>query len=296
MNFQSIDDAPFPVYPRTSLHATRDEALKTFKVRVEELGYHWQHPTLDASIPQTNAERETVFYQLLGAMKDIYVGRDIGSNAFNSRWAAHAPNNYAEEELEIACWDIINFAEKLHRQGSDTLSIRDPHSLHIVKASSHLTFEQRIRVIGTIAREWKARIDGMIKGDKLETTVAAPIEALQSAHTNKSANDDRALKLKFATEHEDGPKRQPRKRTRAATGVGHHDDSGHSDNDPNCVKPLSGSDNVVDYMVTSVTDSDIGSRKRTRITAFSEDLLDEVEILQSSSSCPDNPKVLQSTH
>jgi hypothetical protein len=67
----------------------------------------------------------------------------------------------------------------------------------------------------TLVSEWKSRADGVIKGITLQTVVAAPLEALRSARTNAVANKYRKAKLKFASEHEDGPKRETRKRSKS---------------------------------------------------------------------------------
>jgi hypothetical protein len=44
----------------------------------------------------------------------------------------------------------------------------------------------------------------------MQTTVAAPLEALHSARSNTVANKRRADQLKFASEHENGPKKKAR--------------------------------------------------------------------------------------
>jgi hypothetical protein len=49
---------------------------------------------------------------------------------------------------------------------------------------------------------------GLIKSNTLQTTVAAPLEALQSARNNcdeAKANKNRGAQLKFANEHQDAP-------------------------------------------------------------------------------------------
>jgi hypothetical protein len=67
----------------------------------------------------------------------------------------------------------------------------------------------------TLISEWKSRADGVIKGNTLHTVVAAPLEALRSARTNAVANKYRKAKLKFASEHENGPRRENRKRSKS---------------------------------------------------------------------------------
>jgi hypothetical protein len=96
----------------------------------------------------------------------------------------------------------------LHREGPSALDIRDPNYAKHIKSNAHLTFAQRIRVIATLVMEWKARSDGLIKGDTVQTVVAAPLEALQSAGNNSVANQSRKRKLKFADENQPELKKQ----------------------------------------------------------------------------------------
>jgi hypothetical protein len=117
-------------------------------------------------------------------------------------------------------------AEQLHREGPSALSIRDPNYLLQIRASAHLTFEQRVRVIATLAMEWKARNDGLIKGDTLQTTVAAPLEALHSARANAEANKHRAEQLRFLREHQDAPKRNIQQRSECSFN---HEQDYHTD-------------------------------------------------------------------
>jgi hypothetical protein len=75
-----------------------------------------------------------------------------------------------------------HLAKKLHREGPSVLSIRDPNFLAQLKAPGHLMFGHRIRVLAKLVLAWKARADGLIKGDSLRTTVGAPLQALQCAN------------------------------------------------------------------------------------------------------------------
>jgi hypothetical protein len=68
-----------------------------------------------------------------------------------------------------------------------------------------------MRVIATLAMEWKARNDGLIKGVTVQTTVAAPLEALQSAQNNSKANKHRAQALEFAKENQPEQKKRETK-------------------------------------------------------------------------------------
>jgi hypothetical protein len=109
---------------------------------------------------------------------------------------------------------LQHLAERLHREGPSALLIGDPNYLTQIRASAHLTFKQRIHVIATLAMEWKARTDGLIKGSSLQTVVAAPLEALQSARANAEANQFRAGQLDFAKNHQDAPQRPVQQRSK----------------------------------------------------------------------------------
>lgn len=214
----NVKDAELPDYSQIRLtYPTRNIALSNSKKGLQALEKHFLDSNMDASIPQTNAQRQDAARIILGAMKDTSRAKDVGSKHFNSRWAADAKNKYDNDDLETTAWEIVNLAERLHREGPSTLSNRDPHYFPYIKSSAHLTFEQRITVIATLSSEWKARNDGLIKGTTLETSVAAPLEALQSARNNFAANKDRGKKLDFAKKHEndeDAPKLKEKKRSK----------------------------------------------------------------------------------
>jgi hypothetical protein len=65
-----------------------------------------------------------------------------------------------------------------------------------------------MRVIVTLAMQWKARNDGLIKGDTVQTVVAAPLETLRSAENNWKANQDRADSLTFAKKNKPNSKKR----------------------------------------------------------------------------------------
>lgn len=177
-----VEDAPLPDYSHIKLEsATREESANAFKTRLASLETHWTPPSPDTSIPVTNADRQAAVRIIFGAMKDTSNASDADSKAFHSRWGADALRKYDDVDMLETSWHVVDLAEQLHREGPSILSVRDPHYLAQIKSSGHLTFIQRIRVIASLLIEWKARCDGMIKGDRLHTTVGAPLEALQSA-------------------------------------------------------------------------------------------------------------------
>jgi hypothetical protein len=197
-----------PDYSRVALSfSSRDAAAAAAAQKLaNKLANEFRRAHEDASIPQTADERLEIVRTLFGAMKDVSRAKDIESEGVTSRWGPKASKSYDDVDIEATCWEIVTLAERLHREGPSALSIRDPNYVVHIKNCAKLTFDQRMRVITTLAYQWKARCDGLIKGDTIQTVVAAPLEALQSAVNNWAANAKRAKLYKFAKAHEDGPK------------------------------------------------------------------------------------------
>jgi hypothetical protein len=197
-----------PNYSQVALSfSSRDAAAAAAAQKLaNKLANEFRRAHEDASIPQTVDERLEIVRTLFGAMKDVSRAKDIESEGVTSRWGPKASKRYDDVDIEATCWEIVTLTERLHREGPSVLSIRDPNYVVHIKNCAKLTFDQRMRVITTLAYQWKARCDGLIKGDTIQTVVAAPLEALQSAVNNWAANAKRAKLYKFAKAHEDGPK------------------------------------------------------------------------------------------
>jgi hypothetical protein len=203
----SMNDV-LPDYSQVALSfSSRDAAAAAAAQKLaNKLANEFHSAHEDASIPQTADERLEIVRTLFGAMKDVSRAKDIESEGVTSRWGPKASKSYDDVDIDTTCWEIVTLAERLHREGPSVLSIRDPNYVVHIKNCAKLTFDQRMRVITTLAYQWKARCDGLIKGDTIQTVVAAPLEALQSAVNNWAANAKRAKLYKFAKAHEDGPK------------------------------------------------------------------------------------------
>jgi hypothetical protein len=202
-------DAELPDYRQVALsYATRDAAAAAAAQKLADpLAAYFRSASEDDSIPKTDDERLEIVTKLFGAMKDVSRANDIDSPVVQSRWSADAGKRYNDVDIEATCWEIVSLAERLHVEGPSALSIRDSNYVKHIKNCADLTFVQRMRVITTIAFQWKARCDGLIKGDTVQTLVAAPLEALQSAVNNWKANKERTSLYKFAKNHRDGPKK-----------------------------------------------------------------------------------------
>lgn len=208
-----------PDYSNTVLNFnTREEALGDLYSRLYDENEGWNPPEEDDTVPETDMERRGAARIILGALMDTSRAQDADSRGFKSRWAPNAARPYEYGDLETAAWEVVSLAERLHLEGPTVLEIRDANYVENINFSSHLTFEQRIKILAKLVMEWKARADGLIKGDTLHTAVGAPLEALSSARSNYGANKERNKALKWAKDHKDGPKSKValKKRKRAA--------------------------------------------------------------------------------
>ncbi|KAH7406369.1 hypothetical protein DE146DRAFT_629705 [Phaeosphaeria sp. MPI-PUGE-AT-0046c] len=192
-----------PDYGNTVLQfASGDAALISLQNRLNTIKGSFIALGEDSTIPQNDEQIKDAVKTVLGAIKDVAHAKDSNSRAFKSRWVDNAQHPYSDEVLETTSWRIVNLCVKLHREGPSALSIGDPHYLPQIKKSAHLKFADRIKTIATLLIEWKARCDGVIKGDTLQTVVAAPIEAFKSAGSNSVGNKTRANRIKLGGERE----------------------------------------------------------------------------------------------
>jgi hypothetical protein len=188
---KDIKDAKLPGYSQVQFSFdTRDAATSHSKQLRDKLKKHFLDSATVLSIPNTNVERENAAPQIFRARKDTSRAKDASSTDFNFRWADGAIKKYRDETLAAITWEIARLAERLHRGGPSTLSNRDPHYFPQIEASAHVTFKERLNVIVTLCVDWKACNIDVIKGTTLETTIAAPLEVLQSTINNDIVDED----------------------------------------------------------------------------------------------------------
>jgi hypothetical protein len=103
-----VDKFVLPDYTHTQLlHTSRDQAVSAHNNMLKSLDSHFQPPSPDSTIPQTDAERQAAVRILVDAMQDISHADDAGSKAFESRWAPNAPRKYEELDIQITAWEIV---------------------------------------------------------------------------------------------------------------------------------------------------------------------------------------------
>ncbi|KAF1937454.1 hypothetical protein EJ02DRAFT_426604 [Clathrospora elynae] len=150
----------------------------------------WQPPSNDRTIPQTDAQRALYVQRLMSGILDISHTKET-SKPFQNRWKskiAIGKLHYEIDDVETVCWDLIYITERLHRQGPSTLSIFDKTSLGHVEKSRGSTFAQRVNAMIGLARETKASVDSLMRGEKLEMFVACAQHKFKECLQNRVGN------------------------------------------------------------------------------------------------------------
>jgi hypothetical protein len=93
--------------PVNLFHANRDQATAARKARLANLDTHFDLPSPDPSIPQSDAQRQASVRIIAAAMMDISHAEDAGTKAFNSRWAPNAPRKYEEFDIQATAWEAV---------------------------------------------------------------------------------------------------------------------------------------------------------------------------------------------
>ncbi|KAJ4299834.1 hypothetical protein N0V90_005080 [Kalmusia sp. IMI 367209] len=157
---------------------------------ISNLAHAWMPPQNDTTLPQTEQEKRNVVQALLHAMLDNSECLDKDSKAFTHRISGGT--YYKREQMEKVCWDIMLLTFRLHTEGPQILSIYDQKFLKIINKTRNFTFRERIEAICDLLRLFKTRLVPLMKGDTLQHTVAAPNDALDSAHANQKQGRKRA--------------------------------------------------------------------------------------------------------
>ncbi|PSN65460.1 hypothetical protein BS50DRAFT_636223 [Corynespora cassiicola Philippines] len=173
---------------------SQHEASAASQDRIADSELDWSSPQDDDTLPTTDEERSEVVRRLLGAMLETNHCKDPGSRSFAHRWK-EGSTFYHVEDMERVCWEIQEFAEKLHREGPRILSIHDKNYLGIVAKTKDLKFSDRIQLIMTLMVEFKSRCDKLMRGGAVQEYVAAPQEVLRTGRVNIKSNKDRQAYL-----------------------------------------------------------------------------------------------------
>ncbi|CAG5161406.1 uncharacterized protein ALTATR162_LOCUS6022 [Alternaria atra] len=166
------------------------EAKKAMLFR--HLDKEWFAPISDDTIPTNDEERAAYVVELLEAMKDTSTCSDRRETpAFVNRWTRDAVNAPHPEHMEKVCWQLVDVSEHLHINGPVSLPIYDKQALATARKSRFLTFAQRMDQLCALLRLSKSRCFSLLKGENLETTVAAPAQRYSGTIVNCAQNDKR---------------------------------------------------------------------------------------------------------
>jgi hypothetical protein len=174
------------------LFANYDQAQQAFSQR--HVPHNWQPPRSDGSIPTNQTDREKYIVQLMAAFLDISKCSDSDTvKTYQQHWTGttqdHTDTGY--QDLETACWKILEVAEALHRVGPRCLHIFDKHKFRLAYKSRSMRFSQRIQALCDLLRLSKARCSRLLDFDELENTVAAPQYIHRLCEGNKHDNRKR---------------------------------------------------------------------------------------------------------
>jgi hypothetical protein len=166
------------------------EAKKAMLSR--HLDKEWFAPIGDNTIPINDEERAAYVIELLEAMKDTSTCSDRRETpAFVNRWTRDAINAPHPEHMEKVCWQLVDVSEHLHINGPVSLPIYDKQALATARKSRFLTFAQRMDHLCALLRLSKSRCFSLLKGENLETTVAAPAQRYSGTIVNCAQNGKR---------------------------------------------------------------------------------------------------------
>jgi hypothetical protein len=184
---------PIPTGPVDGLlFASRAQATQAFLQR--QAPHNWQPLRTDVTIPQTQADRNRYVAQLKTAMVDISQCNDsTNTTSFQERWAniARGISVYAPQDMDMACENLLDVAEHLHRHGPSSLHIYDSSKLRTISQSRNLTFARRIETLCALLRLSKSRCDMVMDFDDLGVTVGAPAYVISMIKSNKKQNVNR---------------------------------------------------------------------------------------------------------
>ncbi|CAO2649921.1 Nn.00g012130.m01.CDS01 [Neocucurbitaria sp. VM-36] len=207
--------------------------------RQEVKGLMWD-PRPDNTLPTSQKEREVIVQELFDSMQDVSAIQDKKTNMMlQKRWLgiAEAKNVASDQEAESAetnesdaaqatatdevykpwvkekiYWELLDIAERIYVEGTGFISIHDPATLQECERWRELTFRERIDKLIQVCKEYKSRVDKMLRGGVLEEYVLCPDMLLKNSKNNRLHNDVRKEDIA------EGRKRagRPPKKTRAA--------------------------------------------------------------------------------
>jgi hypothetical protein len=91
------------------------------------------------------------------------------------------------------------------------VAILDPSKLAACEAARDLTFKERINTLERVCRQYKARVDKMLKGGVIEEYVLCPNTLITISRSNRGLNDTRMKDIVDARERDDRPSKKKAK-------------------------------------------------------------------------------------
>ncbi|KAH7377362.1 hypothetical protein BKA66DRAFT_443394 [Pyrenochaeta sp. MPI-SDFR-AT-0127] len=158
----------------------------------------WRSPANDAGVPTTDHERQKWVVRLLDAVNNIENTHDKQGAVFKKRWfdpSKGASSFYSAVDKEILCWDILDLAERLHRDGPKVFLAFDPTFWKHAAKTRFWDFEKRMKNIIELLTYSKGRCDKLLTGVGLQLIVANPTVLINTTKDNVRQNKKRQALL-----------------------------------------------------------------------------------------------------
>lgn len=158
----------------------------------------WQCPANDNTIPSTDEARQEWVTKLLNAMNNVKDVNDKQGLVFKKHWfdsSRGTSDFYSVIDKEIICWDILDLAERLHRQGPHVLNSFDPTFWVQAAKTRGWTFQKRIQSIVDLLMYSKSRCEKLLGGAGLQPVVTNPIGLKSATKGNLKQNRKRQALL-----------------------------------------------------------------------------------------------------
>jgi hypothetical protein len=164
-------------------------------------------PVQDTTIPRTHNDVLEAVKKVRDAIKDTSQALDSRKGPYVVRWMPDS-TYYTPIDFEEVAWNIVEFAIKLHTKGW-TRQVNDPNLKQQLVKEKDLSFADRISNVMELVRVCisssadnralplidhqmsKSCCDYLMKNEKLDTYIGAPVSAAKTYRINKHANDRR---------------------------------------------------------------------------------------------------------
>ncbi|KAI8941153.1 hypothetical protein NX059_002390 [Plenodomus lindquistii] len=174
---------------------------------------HVVSPRGTEGLPRNQIERQLIVKRLLENMQDLTQAGDLKtSTTFQNRWLglkftrdgpfpqvypSTAINNfYSYKKKQLLCWELLHFAEQIHRDGLELPSLAPDCDIAKVVREQEYSFEERMNLIVDIIHFQKSRVDAMFSSrEALEHLVLYPKLTAGSSKGNRNSNKKKAYRM-----------------------------------------------------------------------------------------------------